>query len=574
MKGTVSDFEAEHLQSLHLSRMNSKDYFVTTKDLRKIALSGRQTSNRNIKYKKFAPTFENRTLDNFPMPHGREDAVRSALGFRAEKRDARQRINNVRNDSGSLRDYSKQMFEFSVKNANQMKTKPTQRELTSRHRVNEERNMRLNSRSKLEASHRPDVWCNGPTAGESALNRCRRRTLNAIRIRTVPEPETRFYHDRSSSCLSIRSTLHDKNRSFRLQSVNGVNNSRSDSIHSNSLVAGSEVIFVPLDDINEKYYSDLNGRSNLTSMLSMYTDNDDDTTRDPFDDFDERSLSIGPDFKPLDHSSRPGSLVQRRGLLPANTPCQLRLVSLDETTSESESEELTEAPPPPPPEVKKPDPPPGKLSVRRGKQVEPEPEPEPVKVKLILKGPHCWVDDATVSSDQSERDELEIQDDVLQTENNETVKNVSAQGQQKTQTANVVKADPKAAANVVKADPKAAANLKTSSKNAADINKQTALAADSKQEMKNAFEKSLQDLNAKEGPDMVKENVVTNHSQIIQNGDIKQNEECLKHSLIQTEPVLPSFICPSSEKKSREAELKHWLASTCFRQGIVDMPVC
>ncbi|XP_052256529.1 uncharacterized protein LOC127861853 isoform X4 [Dreissena polymorpha] len=522
-----------------------------------------------MKYRKFAPPFENRSLEITAMPHGRDNAAMTVLGFRTKKRDARQSINTTRNDSGSLRDYSKQMFEFSVNNANQIITKPTTKAFTSRHIFNKETEMMLHSRSKSEMSHRHDIRCNGPTADDGTLYRCRQRTLNAIRIRQVPNPETRFHHDRSSSSLSIRSTIQDKNRCFRVQSVNSVSNARSDSVISNVSVADSDVIFVPLDNMNENYNLNVNGRSNVKSILSVYTDTDDVTTREHFNDFDYRSLST------FDKSSNPSSLVQSRGLLPPNTPCQLRLVSLDElTTSESDSEEESDVTSPPPPEVKKPHPPSGKLSARRGKQVEPEPEPEPVKVKLILKGPHCWVDDATVSSDQSERDELEIQEDVLQTENNATVKNVSAQGQQKTQTANVVKADPKAAANVVKADPKAAANLKTSSKNAADSNKQTALAADSKQEMKNAFEKSLQDLNAKEGPDMVKENLVTNHSQIIQNGDIKQNEECLKHSLIQTEPVLPSFICPSSEKKSREAELKHWLASTCFRQGIVDMPVC
>ena len=36
---------------------------------------------------------------------------------------------------------------------------------------------------------------------------------------------------------------------------------------------------------------------------------------------------------------------------------------------------------------------------------------------------------------------------------------------------------------------------------------------------------------------------------------------------------LPTYICPSSEKKSREAALKHWLSTTCFRSGHREIPI-
>ena len=39
------------------------------------------------------------------------------------------------------------------------------------------------------------------------------------------------------------------------------------------------------------------------------------------------------------------------------------------------------------------------------------------------------------------------------------------------------------------------------------------------------------------------------------------------------ELVLPRFLCPSSETKSRQAALKHWLAHSSFQEAVRTVPM-
>lgn len=197
------------------------------------------------------------------------------------------------------------------------------------------------------------------------------------------------------------------------------------------------------------------------------------------------------------------------------------------------------------------------LFYRKSKIPEPEPEPEPVKVKLILKGPHCWVDDATITSELSE-DENE---DNPEATNTAAVQDLQPNGN--TERLN----------NTQNVDN--TSKLKTVMKNSVNstIKTQTnttALKQTNQQAMKNAFENTLQkvqsqqngvanvDINRAESfaktQAVEKEGIRTTHEET---GDDKKEHEI----------KLPPFICPSSEKKSRQAALKDWLAHTCFESG-------
>ena len=149
---------------------------------------------------------------------------------------------------------------------------------------------------------------------------------------------------------------------------------------------------------------------------------------------------------------------------------------------------------------------------RKGRAVLPEPEvvEEPPPPKLILKGPHCWVDDATVTSSHPDSEDIEAADNDIANPSGE-------------------------------------------------------LHSDSKQEL------ATNPTNTKIVP--VKETVPTGV-------DIPDGVKC-DHVQGTQEPVelngvddihvedtdsvddnLPPFICPSSEKKSREAAIKDWLYSS------------
>lgn len=71
--------------------------------------------------------------------------------------------------------------------------------------------------------------------------------------------------------------------------------------------------------------------------------------------------------------------------------------------------------------------------------------------------------------------------------------------------------------------------------------------------------------------------------EIIQNTDmLEQNDENISKqnqvviNIKEVESIdnfLPSFLCPSSEKKSREAAVHDWLSSTNFHCGLASVPL-
>lgn len=329
---------------------NTQDYFITTMKLRDRVLTARapvQTNYRKtIRQLRSAPPFQNRNLDNYPMPHNREDAVKSARGHRAEKRDKTSKVLKERAASGLMREYSKQMFDFSVKNVNN----------SNGYRCRYENNNRVPSRAKSEPEHSVMARTNGPTPDGSILHNRKQKVLNSIRIRPHVEYENKFHHERTYSRLSLEHTISDKNRHYRVRSV--TETSRPMSVIGNASVASSDFIFEPVDQSSE-----VNGlcvqnaacqrRPTLETQLSTNeeTDSMDGVFgKDPFDDIDGETNLPGWEVKRINHVVRPSVST----LLPPDVSCNLRLVSLDEESS-SESEEEKEEPVP---EVKKPEPPP------------------------------------------------------------------------------------------------------------------------------------------------------------------------------------------------------------------------
>lgn len=185
---------------------------------------------------------------------------------------------------------------------------------------------------------------------------------------------------------------------------------------------------------------------------------------------------------------------------------------------------------------------------RKSKVVEPEPEPEPVKVKLVLKGPHCWVDDATITSDQSECDQVDSpeQDGYGNADTPET-------NQQAAKATD---------------DTKSLSKLKPSLKQNSNIQKQP-VDKNTKQ-VKEAFEKVVQEAKTEQqGQTTPNEVMDPNNNDQVKTEAAEQNlgEPVNTKEEVEEEKhlPLPDFICPSSEKKSREAAVKLWLATSNFK---------
>lgn len=347
------DFEsnsrrASRSSSVYTSCVNTQDYFVTTKKLRDRVLTARSkgpnVNRKTIRNMRSAPPFQNRNLDNYPMPHNREDAVRSARGHRTDKWDANTRMQRARADSGLMREYSKQMFDFSVKTVNDTK-------------VYGKNKTRASNKNNLDNDNSIPNNTNGPTPDGSILHNRKQKVLNSIRIRPHVEYDEKFHHERSSSRASLQHTISDKNRRYRVRSV--TETSRPMSLVGNASVSSNDFIFEPVEQNGE-----LNGLHNIDMFYPRrHTIHDvqeyDETDsiegvfgKDPFDDVDDCNSYISTDFKENECKAR----ASVTSLLPPDISCNIRLVSLNESSS-SESEEEKEEPVI---EVKKPEPPPPK----------------------------------------------------------------------------------------------------------------------------------------------------------------------------------------------------------------------
>ena len=283
------------------------------------------------------------------MPHGRDDAIRSAHGQRSQRRATTARLTRVRAESGSMSDYCKHMFDFSVHTAGQDNSTVQSGE-TPRKMV---------QRSRSEAGYSARSTCsslrtNGPTPDGSILHNQKQRVLTDIRVRSQNDYNTH----RASSRNSVQDTINEKNRQYRVRSVMKYDSQRGLANGTHMSTNGSEMLFIPMSQQTDTnlVYRHLPDSTRLESVPSVsdYMESESIATHDPFDDQDVRSIAISDDFRPTNHSSRPNSCLSTRTMLPPTTACSIRLVSLDEESPpETEDEEEPEAV-----EEKKPEPPP------------------------------------------------------------------------------------------------------------------------------------------------------------------------------------------------------------------------
>ena len=314
------------------SRPIVADYRVTTMSLREKAFSDRQKNLRNAKIKQLrsAPSFQNRNLDNYPMPYGRADAVRSASGHRQERREKQDNINKARRDSETLADYSKQMFDVAVKTVdkNGVCVSNSRSDVrTKSESVSHVNDVRSNASSR--SSLRTDVYTlpsddvkrnNGPSRGGSILYNARQQVMNAIRIRPHSEPVNIYNHEKNKSKPALIESLHEKNINYTVRPSRSSLYSRAGSVTGSSLAGStstsSEFVLIPLNDnyVDKKFSIDLS-----FSDLN-------DTLDDAFDEEGENTV-----FR---HSSQPNSR-----LLPPSSTSGIHLFSLEEeSSSESEGE--------------------------------------------------------------------------------------------------------------------------------------------------------------------------------------------------------------------------------------------
>ncbi|XP_062622181.1 serine/arginine repetitive matrix protein 1-like [Saccostrea cucullata] len=363
---------------------NLRDLRITTMKLQQRALTGKAQEKR--KPNSDTP-LQKRTLNNYPMQHTKEDSVKMAQSQQYIRKHLERRVKQARIDSGNLRDYSHKMFDTVIQAKKQ--------------------NSAIRPSTAVVPDNVPKYQngTTGPSRSGSIVYNARSKILNSIRLRPNSEPPLKFKHERSTEIRSeIRRTLSQSNSDFRV--ITPMASSARSTASSTS----------------DYYLVPLNG--NLSEFSSI-PDLDDSTTQESvFSDCDSKSSTI-----------KSGYTYTR----PHCDQSKIRFYSLEEESSISSVDSKKEDPVPPPPvEEPKPEPPPpepekkpksgkrpkssgsrGKSPKARGKspkksakgkkEKEPEPPPPPPpepekivkepEVKKPLKGPHCWVDDMTITSE-------------------------------------------------------------------------------------------------------------------------------------------------------------------------------
>ena len=311
------------------------DYRVSTMKLRDQVSKGKPKTTKYYRNMRSMSTFQNRNLDNYPMPYGREDAVRSASGHREARRMKQDDMNRARLDSEKLREHSKLMFDGVVKrvkqngaesehNFNLVNDKRTR--LTSENIHNGHRSTvpsRLSQRGKGCEIYSECVRNNGPSHDGSVLYNSRQMMLNAIRIRPHSEPVGIFNHEKNKCKPGLNEAISEKNVNYTIRPNRSSLYSRAGSVAcsvlTGSMCSSIDYVLVPLNDS----FKDIDRRFSLDMSLSDLNDSL-ETDRDTFDE---------------DSVFKPAFSRRESQMLPPSASHGIRLVSLDEDSStESEDE--------------------------------------------------------------------------------------------------------------------------------------------------------------------------------------------------------------------------------------------
>lgn len=488
------------------------DYRVTTMKIRDQVLKGKPKTTKYYRNMRSMSTFQNRNLDNYPMPHGREDAVRSASGHREARRERQDGMNRARLDSEKLREHSKQMFDGVVKRvqkngaeSDHNKTNDKRTRLTSENLQNGYRSTvssRLSQRGKGCEFYSECARNNGPSRDGSVLYDSRQMMLNAIRTRPHSEPVGIFNHEKNKCKPGLNEAISEKNVNYTVRPNRSSLYSRAGSVAcsvlTGSMCSSTDYVLVPLNDT----FKDIDRRFSMDISLSDLNDSL-ETDRDTFDE---------------DSVFKPAFSRRESQMLPPSASHGIRLVSLDEDSLSESEEEAVPKPVQTSVASKKADAVTPHKAADKGarphvhfeepgdeargqRATDPEPEVKPVHVKIQLKGPHCWVDDATITSDTSEQEQTDQTGSPRDSKKQEVGKTplVKRTSQQEL--------------------------CKTENVNKIEIERQTAII-----------------------------------------DEVAVDETTDTYSF-------PPFLCPSSEKKSREAAIKDWLAHTCFQTAHRGVPM-
>lgn len=477
------------------SRVGTSAPYKSDSRFRNIRLNERLLTGKSRQRKLILPSdspFQKRNLNKFPMEYSRTQSKHNADGQHFIRILAEERVRKAKSESENLRQYSLKMFDNAV-------------EVQTHHL--DQRRVLSELPSRIMSAH------NGPTQNGSLLYNKRSNMLNSIRLRPKSEPPSRFNHLKSETVQpQIRQTLCRSNREF---TVSCVSTTKSQTSRSVSTVSNkSEFMLIPNGSVcsdGQNLDSDM-GKSEIND--SVFDDNDNYSNS-------SSSVSMDPSFL---KRNLPSAEIHFYSIEEDSASESSVISAAPEVLQQEEpkKEQVTEALP----ETSRPKSGKGRPKSgrskgsagskgkgkrgkspkgKKGKEKEPTPVTPPPQpdVKVVeappvrkpLKGPKCWVDDATITSEKEIVNEEELA--------SQTSK------------------------------PGSPVLCKTPTKPSVNF----------KSQVENPEVEIVQTL-----PEPVKKEssiVLEEIEQYVPNG-------------------LPTFICPSSEEKSRQEAIKDWLAKCSF----------
>ncbi|XP_052065989.1 uncharacterized protein LOC127705681 isoform X1 [Mytilus californianus] len=446
-------------------------------------LLGRKSRERKLMLPCDSP-FQKRNLTKYPMEYSHMESRKNADGQHIVRKITAEKVKKAQVDSENLRQYSLKMFDNAVD--------------VYTHR-NDQRNVLSEIPSRIMSGH------NGPTHNGSVLYNKRSNIMNSIRLRSQSEIPTRFNHLKSQTIQpQIKQTLCRSNREYTVSCVSPkVQSARSVSTISNNsefrLIPNGSMCSEELDwvksEMNDSVFDDNENCSNTSSSVSMdpsflkrnlpsaklhfYSIEEDSSSEEDLNVTDavpteEPKKDLIPEPQPETSRPKSGKGRPKSGRSKSSaSPKSKAKRGKSPKSKKGKDKESVPVTPPPQPEVKVIETPP---------------------VRKPLKGPKCWVDDATITS------EKEILND------DENISQTSKPG-----------------SPTCKSPAKSNVSFK----------------------------------NQGESPDI--DNVQTLPEPV-------KKEQCLVLEEVEQyiPNGLPSFICPSSEERSRQEAIKDWLAGCNF----------
>ncbi|XP_046585342.1 uncharacterized protein LOC124292316 [Haliotis rubra] len=473
-----------------------------------------------------------RTPDHLPMDHNAAQARHQAQQQRHRRHTTVHDVRRASIDSENLRQYSKRRFEFAIKNLS-----------NSDAAVNI---FRINDVPRPNTTpHLPTQTCSsslrtGPTQYGSVLYNRKPLMLSSIRVRPQSE-DGKYSHTRGRTNPGIERALHQSNSDYIVKGTPDTRGQTSWPHSKTSRQPSSDLFLIPNGGVREFLpdYGDnrlqentLDGSTCISSRPEMCFMTSLAARRDGYMADNISETSSGSRHR----QQRSTSMTS-----PLPSQCRWATPNVGNVGRQGDSMHRVNI---------------GRLGRpltgkwRTGSDCSSSGSLSSDDTSMSER-PKCWVDDVTISSDASQHSQEDVEP-VASTDNKSNTQRLPATPTEATKTGPQKGLSSQIEGSKINRQ-KSSPNLIEGPKNTQKVTSNLVDGAKLKR-----YGSGFINVNEQVGSETV------NQGPGELDGDVEDAEKDISDFKDVPENVFPTFVCPSSEKKSRQTALKYWLANTCF----------